>query len=243
MKKLGLLTLGAALGAGTQAATISYDFTSDQAATDFDYTGRLGLFDSTLGTLTGVTLEVYGEFTTALAIGNTGKNAMRQARVWSDFSMHFSSSLAALDALLTETQEEAPWVRWSMDTGKVQLAPYQTLSWAPVTESGSGFIDAGGLLSSFAAAGGGGFDLSCSTSTLTTVTMGGNGWFNQATTGACYAMVTYTYDEAAPYTPPTQDSLGGGLPRPVPEPPSLAVLGLGLAYMAARGRSRQPAAA
>lgn len=241
MKKLGVLMVGTVLSAGTQAAMLSYDFTSDQALTDFTFDGRLGLFDSTLGTLTGVTLEVYGEFTTALSMGNTGKNPVRTARVRSDFSMLFSSSLAPLDGLLAEAQAEAPWVTWKMDTGKQQLGSNQTMSWAD-TAGNIGFIDASSLLSSFTVAGGGQFGLTCASETFTTVTMGGNGWFNQTSTGACSAMVTYTYDEAPPYMLPTEDGFSGG-PMPVPEPPSLAVLGLGLAYMAARGRARKAGAA
>ncbi|WP_298232386.1 choice-of-anchor E domain-containing protein [uncultured Azohydromonas sp.] len=236
MKKIGWVIVGMALSAGTQAATLSYDFTSDQALTDFTFDGRLGLFDSALGTLTGVTLEVYGEFTTALAIGNTSTNARGTVRALYDFSMLFSSSLAPLNELLTETQME-----WQKDTGKQQLEPSQTMSWAD-TESHAGFIDVSSLLSSFAVAGGGDFDLSCTSNTSTMVAMGGNGWFSQTTLGACSATVTYTYDEAPLYTLPIEGGFSGG-PMPVPEPPSLAVLGLGLAYMAARGRARKAGAA
>lgn len=246
MKKLGSLVLGVALSAGTQAATVSYDFTSDQADTDFRFNGRLGLFDSALGTLTGVTLEVYGEFTTALSIGNAGKTTMRLARAKSDFSMYFNSSLAALDGLLAEAQEGSPWVTWAMDTGNLRLAPYSTVSYAPVTEGNVGFVDASSLLDSFTVDGGGDFGLTCATKTLTSITIGANGWFSQSTTGACSALITYTYDEAPPLLPPTEGGAGGevSLPMPVPEPPSLAVLGLGLGFMALRrSRSRKPATA
>lgn len=236
--------LGAALSAGTHAATVSYDFTSDQADTDFRFNGRLGLFDSALGTLTGVTLELYGEFTSSLSIGNASSTTMRLARARSDFSMYFNSSLAALDGLLSEAQEGSPWVSWTMDTGNLRLASHSTVTYAPVTEGNVGFIDASSLLSSFTVDGGGDFGLTCASNTLTSVTMGANGWFNQSTTGACSALITYTYDEAPPHLPPTEGAAGDEVVMPVPEPPSLAVLGLGLGFMALRRRrSRQPAAA
>jgi hypothetical protein len=243
MKKLGLLMLGAALSAGTQAATISYDFTSDQADTDFNFTGQLGLFDSTLGTLTSVLLEVYGEFTSEMSIGNGGKGTMRNTRVKTSYSMYFGSSLQPLDNLLLEAQAEEPWVSWGIDSGNLRIGPYSSVSFGPITEGSMGTIDASSLLSVFAVAGGGDFGLNCITETGTFVEMGGNGWFKQATTGACAAAITYNYDEA-PLISEELGGTGGGGPMPVPEPPSLAVLGLGLGYMALRrGRSRKPAAA
>lgn len=242
MKKLGLLMLGAALSAGTQAATISYDFTSDQADTDFNFNGRLGLFDSTLGTLTNVLLEVYGEFTSELSLGNTGKKAVN-ARVKTTYTMHFGSSLQPLDELLMEAQADEPWLSWHVDTGTMRIAPYSSMSFAPATEGGMGMVDASSLLSVFSVAGGGDFGLNCITSTDAFAMMGSNGWFKQATTGACAAAITYSYDEA-PVNPGELGGTGGGVPMPVPEPPSLAVLGLGLGYLALRrGRSRQPTAA
>ncbi|WP_084150363.1 PEP-CTERM sorting domain-containing protein [Azohydromonas australica] len=246
MKKLGLLMLGAALSAGTQAATISYDFTSDQADTDFNFDGRLGLFDSTLGTLTSVLLEVYGEFTSEMSIGNAGKGTMRNTRVKTSYTMYFNSSLQPLNDLLVEAQAEEPWVSWGIDSGNLRVGPYSSVSFGPITEGSMGLIDASSLLSAFSVAGGGEFGLNCITETSTFVEMGGNGWFKQSTTGACAAAITYNYDEALLDAGELGGAAGGagGEPIPVPEPPSLAVLGLGLGYMALRrGRSRKPAAA
>lgn len=243
MKKLGSLLVGVALSAGLQAATLSYSFTSDEEYTDFDYTGRLGLFDGSLGTLTGVSLELYGEFTTTLTLGNSGKAAMRKARAMVELDMFFGSTLSALDGLLA--QDGSPWVSWSLDTGNVQVAPHGSVTYGPITDGGMAVIDAGSLLSSFTVAGGGDFGLNCTSLTPTMVILsGGNGWFSQTTTGACSATVTYTYEEAPPpppFLPPTDITGGGGAPIPVPEPPSLAVLGLGLAYMAARGAKARKA--
>lgn len=231
--------LGAALSAGTQAATVSYSFASDTASTDFNFNGHLGFFDSTLGSLTGVSLEVYGEFTAELTIGNAGQGTMRSGQMKTSYNMLFSSSLPSLDELLAEAQEESPWVSWSIDTGKVRLGPNSFVTYGPITQANVGVLDASSVTTSFATAGGGEFGLNCITQTGAYVEMGAAGWFKQTTTGACSATITYTYDEAPPLPPPTTDVNGDQVPMPVPEPPSLAILGLALAYMAARGRTRK----
>lgn len=58
MKKSIIALAALFAAAGAQANTISYNFSNPVSTTEITQTGTLGLFDSTLGTLTGASLEL-----------------------------------------------------------------------------------------------------------------------------------------------------------------------------------------
>src|SRR5690242_6229082 len=102
MKKLSALILGAALCAGAQAATVSYDFTKAPELTDINQTGQLSYFNAALGTLTGVDITLSSAETMALKLSNNATSA-KTAGATAFTYMSFSSSLAALDAVISPT--------------------------------------------------------------------------------------------------------------------------------------------
>lgn len=55
-----------------QAATVSYEYGLPlvEHTTEISETGMLGMFDSTLGTLTGATLNIFGAGTTNISLTN-----------------------------------------------------------------------------------------------------------------------------------------------------------------------------
>jgi len=88
--------------AGAQASTISYNFSNPVSTTEITQTGTLGLFDSTLGTLTGASLELQG----AARFAFTGTNSAAQAQtanITSSTDLFWSSSIAALSAIVSGT--------------------------------------------------------------------------------------------------------------------------------------------
>lgn len=208
-KALTTALLGSLMVAGSaSAATLSYSFTRPQAPVDINLTGFLGLFDSGLGNLTGVTLSVTGESTTNLTLTNTS-TLTQTARATASTDLYFISSLAPLSALFIN-----PVMSLTATTGSQTLAAGQTMSFGSLTDSDT-FNVAGlaSILSSFSVAGGGNFGVSClSASGLTLQGGGGKIGVGSSTTAGCGASITYEYTARTP--------------NRTPEPETLALLGL-----------------
>lgn len=212
MKKILAAAVLAALSVGSANAALS--FSNAEQTTEISQTGFLDLFDSNLGTLTGVTLTLTGSETTTITLTNNAAQS-QTVRANGTVDLFFSSSLGGLTFA-------NPLVSLSATTGFVTLAPGATQSFGPLTDADT--IVMTPLASLFSVSGGGQFSITCeSLSGISLTGGGGNVGSTQATTAGCGASIVYDY------TPTTNR---------VPEPASMALVGLGMMGLAAIRRRK-----
>ena len=214
MKSLAVFVAGTALALSANAAFVSFSFgtpTLGLQTTEINQTGVLGLFNTALGTLTGVALTVSGAERTTLTLTNNAATSTT-ARGTSTVDLFFSSSLGALNGLLAAAN---PLISLSATTGFVNLAAGATQAFGPLTASQTNGVNVSTIFGNLSQAGGGNFNVSCASfAGLSVAGGGGNVGAAQATQAGCGAAVVYTFT-------PTVTR--------VPEPGSLALMGLALA--------------
>ena len=194
---------------GAQAAFISGgSFANPEETTEINQTGSLGLFDSTLGTLINATLTLNGYATSSITLTNNAAQAQTVSATGSVNLFFTESGIGDLGI-----PDPALVLNLDYTGGFVSLASGAVESFGPVQDVQQTVIfkDAGASI--FAQAGGGTFDLNCtSISGLNLLGGGGNVDSSQTTTAGCGASIEYEFQ-------PTVS---------VPSPAPLTLIALGL---------------
>ena len=227
---IAILALGGVAYSGAQAATMTLSWAPivmEMTEINQNSGGALSLFDSTLGTLTQVDVDIAGQADTIMTLTNN-----------SPTQTHTVTGLSFVDLTFSSTAQPVPGgtpnpLNVTLTTGPQTIGPLGTyVSPLLMGMSFGSHTYTGGDLGNFQAPGGGLLTMGCeSLSGFAVIGGGGQVAASQTTNAGCGADVTYTYDPftPTPTPPPTQ-----GVPAPMP----LVLMGLGLAGLAASRRRK-----
>ena len=210
MKKT-LLALALIAAGSAQAATITQSAALNLETTEINQIFNINKFDSALGTLTGVAITLDGEAISSATLTNTAAQAQR-------FQFGSTLNLYLDGAGLSEV------LSLNLFNFNSQIQVGQTVNLGTVNPSDSLLINAADL-SAFIGTGTTSFTCDSLVSN-SQAGGGGNITVVQNTQAGCGLNVVYTYD--VPTNPPAQ----------VPEPASMALVGLGMMGLAAIRRRK-----
>lgn len=223
-----LLMASLALGASSfatssQALTVSGgSFSNTLQTTEINQSGTLSLFDSTLGTLTGITFTFTGQGQTSFSATNGAAGSVN-ANISSTIELYYGSTNPLINAAINALSN--PLVILSSTTGVLSYAPGETKNFGPFNPTDSFVGTSFASFAPFIGNAGDTFTVSCeSFSGIAIQGGGGNISTSQTTQAACGASIEYQYDEAPP----------PGLPAPA----SLSLIGVGVAAFAAVRRRK-----